>query len=271
MRRRTRVRRPLAMPAATPEARRAFANATDVALALMVVVVAASATIRFSLAADPAAALPVARGVHRAAASLTAVAVLVLTVMALRHRALRAQIGIPAAAALVLTLALSALGVAAGTTPPPLAQFANLFGGIALLALLAWLGGLARGHAEAPLADANTLTRLARFALGFGVVQATLGASLATLWGPSNAIALSAHLLTGLTTAALAIALGIRLAAARIPIGVGLIAAAMLAPVAGTVSALLDLSPFAALVHPLCGAATLALLARFNGRCAARQ
>jgi len=259
------------MPASTPEARRAFASATDVALALMVVVVAASASIRFSLAADPAAALPVARGLHRAAASFTAAAVLVLAILALRDRALRAQIGIPAASALVLTLALSALGVATGTTPPPLAQFANLFGGIALLALLAWLAGLARGHAKAPFADANTFTRLARLALGFGVVQAALGAALATLWTPSNAIALSAHLLTGLTTAALAIALGIRLAAARKSIGVGLVAAAMLAPIAGTVSALLDLSPFAALVHPLCGAATLALLARINGRCAAQR
>jgi hypothetical protein len=45
----------------------------------------------------------------------------------------------------------------------------------------------------------------------------------------------------------------------------------MLAPLAGTVSALLDLAPGAALVHPLLGAATLALIARFDGHCTAQR
>lgn len=257
-----------------PEGRGAFAVATDVALALMFVVVAASATIRFSLAVDPAAALPIARGVHRAAATLTAVAVLVLTILALRRPALRTPLGLPATAALGVTLALSALGVATGTTPPPIAQFANLYGGLMLLALLAWLAGRARGAAAGSLpnaSDADKLTRLARIGLALAVVQGGFGAALATVWEPSDAIALSAHVFTGLAAAALASALGIRLAGAGIPIGLGLIACAMLAPLAGTVSALLDLGPAAALVHPLLGAATLLLLARFDGRCTARQ
>jgi hypothetical protein len=259
------------MPASAPDGRRAFAVATDVALALMFVVVAASATIRFSLAADPAAALPIARGVHRAAATLTAVAVLVLAILALRRPALRAPLGLPAAAALVLTLALSALGVATGTTPAPLAKFGNLFGGLALLGLLAWLAGRASDSTSPALPNPQKLTRLARIALVLGVIQAALGAALATLWDASTVIALSAHVLTGFATAALAFALGIRLAGAGIPIGLGLLAAALLAPLAGTVSALLDLAPGAALVHPLLGAATLALIARFDGHCTARQ
>jgi len=255
------------MPASAPEGRRAFAVATDVALALMFIVVAASAAIRFSIAADPSAALPVARGVHRASATLTAVAVLVLTVLALRRPALRAKFALPTAAALVLTLALSALGVATGTTPPPLAQFANLFGGLALLALLAWLAGRVRGNAGAPLPDARRVTRLARIAIVLGIMQATLGAALATLWEASNAIALSAHGFTGLGAAALAFALGVRLVGAGVPVGFGLIATGILAPLAGTVAALIDLAPMAALVHPLFGAATLALIAQVDGRC----
>jgi len=153
------------MPASPPERRRAFAAAAAVALALMFAVVAASAYIRLSLAADASALLPVARGVHRAAATLTALAVLVLAVLAWRSPGLRARAGIAAGAALLLTLALSALGVATGTTPPAPAQFANLYGGLLLLALLAWLGvdappdldGLARradGWSGAEIAEA---------------------------------------------------------------------------------------------------------------------
>jgi len=235
----------------------------------MFVVVAASAFIRFSLAADASATLPVARGVHRAAASFTAVTVLVLAVLAWRSAALRARFGLAAGAALVLTLALSALGVATGTTPPPAAQFANLFGGLMLLALLAWLSGRVAGDAAQALPDAPKLARLARLGIALGVVQAGLGAAMATLWSPSDAIALSAHVLSGLGAAALAFALGIRLVGAGAPIALGLIAAALAAPIAGSVSALIDLAPAAALAHPLLGAATLALLARLDGRCAA--
>ncbi len=255
------------MSAPPPERRRAFALAVAVALALMFVVVAASAYIRFSLAADPAATLPVARGVHRAAATFTAVAVLVLVVLAWRSAVLRPRFGLAAGAALLLTLALSALGVATGTTPPPAAQFANLFGGLALLALLAWLGGRADGgEAPPPL---EKLGQLARVALALGLAQAALGGALATLWSPSDAIALTLHVLSGLVTAAFAFALGIRLVSAGAPIALGLIGAALAAPLAGTVSALIELAPAVALAHPLLAAATLALLARLDGRCRA--
>jgi len=109
-----------------------------------------------------------------------------------------------------------------------------------------------------------------RIALALGFVQAALGAVLATLARVPDALVLSGHVFTGLATAALAFALGIRLMSAGAPIALGLIGAAFAAPIAGTVSALIDLAPAAALVHPLLGATTLALLARFDGRCSAR-
>ena len=102
--------------------------------------------------------LPIARGIHRASASLTAVAVLVLAVLAWRRAPLRARQGPAAGIALILTLALSALGVATGTTPPPPAQFANLFGGLLLLALLAWLSGRVSAQTATGLQDAAKLS-----------------------------------------------------------------------------------------------------------------
>ncbi len=255
------------MSASPPERQRAFARAALVALLLMFVVVGASAYIRLALAADAAAALPVARGVHRAAATFTAVVVLVLTVLAWRHAALRPRFGLATGVALLLTLALSALGVATGTTPPPPAQFANLFGGLALLALLAWLGGRAAAQSAVPLPETAKLGRLARVGITLGIVQAALGAALATLWSASDPFALSLHVLSGLAAAALAFALGIRLISVGAPIALGLVGAALAAPLAGTVAALIALAPEAALVHPLLGAATLALLARLDGRC----
>lgn len=257
------------MSASPPDRRPAVAVAAGVALALMFVVVAASAFIRLSLAENGAAALPVARGVHRAAASLTAVTVLVLAVLAWRASALRARIGAAAGMALLLTLALSALGVVTGTTPPPAVQFANLFGGLLLLALLAWLGGRATADSNAPLADAAKLERLARIGFALALIQAGLGAALATFWSPPEALALTVHVFFGLSTAALAFALGIRLIGAGAPIALGLIGAGFAAPIAGTVSALIELAPGAALVHPLLGAATLLLLARLDARCSA--
>lgn len=257
------------MSASPPDRRPAFALAAGVALALMCVVVAASAFIRLALAADASATLPFARGVHRAAATFTAVAVLAIAVMAWRDTALRGRFGLAAGAALVLTLALSALGVATGTTPPPTAQFANLFGGLLLLALLAWLSGRAQRAAPRPALD--KLARLSRVALVLGLAQAALGAALATLWSASDAIALTVHVLSGLVVAAFAFALGIQLAGAGVPIALGLIGAALATPLAGSVSALIELSPAAALAHPLLGAATLLLLARLDGRCSALQ
>jgi len=258
------------MPASPPEDRpRRFAVAAAVALALMFIVVAASAYIRLALAENSAATLPVARGLHRAAATFTAVAVLVLAVLAWRSAALRARYGAVAGAALLLTLALSALGVATGTTPPPPAQFANLFGGLLLLALLAWLSGRVTAQSAAALPDAAKLARLARIGFALALVQAGLGAALATFWSPPEALALTVHVLFGLGTAALAFALGIRLVGAGAPIALGLIGAGFAAPIAGTVSALIELAPAAALVHPLLGAATLVLLARLEARCSA--
>jgi Cytochrome oxidase assembly protein len=259
------------MSASLPERPRAFAVAASVALALMFVVVAASAFIRLTLGENSAAPLPVARGVHRAAASLTAVTVLVLALLAWRSRALRARYAASVGAALLLTLALSALGVATGTAPPPAAQFANLFGGLLLLALLAWLGGRIAAQTDALQREFAQLVRLARIGFALAIIQAALGAALATFWSPPEALALTVHVLFGLSTAALAFALGIRLIGAGAPIALGLVGVGFAAPIAGTVSALIDLAPAAALVHPLLGAATLVLLARLDARCSTSQ
>ena len=117
--------------------------------------------------------------------------------------------------------------------------------------------------------DAAKLARLARIGFALALIQAALGAALATFWSPPEALALTVHVLFGLGTAALAFALGIRLIGAGAPIALGLVGAGFAAPIAGTVSALIDLAPAAALGHPLLGAATLVLLARLEARCSA--
>ena len=113
----------------------ALRNLTAASLALVLVVVLASALIRLS-GPELGGLLPVVRGVHRVSASAAALLILAAGWLAWRggRRAL-------AVASVALMLALSALGAATGTSPPPAAQAGNLLGGLALAALLAWLLG----------------------------------------------------------------------------------------------------------------------------------
>ena len=125
------------------------------ALAATLAVVAASAFIR--LAAQPGPAVELARAIHRLSASLVAIFALVLAGVALvERRGISGALG-----ALVLVAFLAVLGPLAGRNPPPAAALANLLGGFALAALLAWL----LGRARAPLAAGARTRRAAALAL----------------------------------------------------------------------------------------------------------
>jgi hypothetical protein len=217
---------------------------------LTLVVVAASAVIRLG-ASELGASMAIARGVHRAAASLAA-----LLVLALFWRALRiAEMRRAAAIAFVLMLALSAVGWATGTQPPPAAALFNQLGGIALAALLAWLAGRAAGG------EAIDERPLARAALLFVSLQVVFGAALVQLGPPLPVALVVAHAVSGLAAAAVGAALGVRLPAR----GAVLLAAAARAPLAGVLSAL----PAPAIVnqagHAAVAALLLAAIARAHG------
>ncbi|TAN51760.1 MAG: hypothetical protein EPN19_11875 [Betaproteobacteria bacterium] len=182
-------------------------NLAGLAAILTLVVVAASAAIRLG-ANELGGAMVIARGVHRAAASLAALLVLGSFWRALRIDALRR----PASAAFVLMLALSVVGWATGIQPPPAAALFNQLGGIALAALLAWIAGRAVRRNGGPPAD----RALAHVALVFAALQIVFGAALVL---PGNALApvlLMAHAVSGLAAAAIGAALGAARGAVRL-------------------------------------------------------
>lgn len=129
--------------ARTPPGPRSALTATSLALVLLVVF--ASAVIRL-LGEDLGGALLVVRGLHRVAASAAA-----LTILAAGWYAWRAGRRAMAVIVVALMLALSALGAATGTEPPPLAAAGNLLGGLLLAALLAWQLGRERRQGGEPL------------------------------------------------------------------------------------------------------------------------
>jgi len=227
---------------------------------LTLVVVAASAAIRLAAEALGDDLVRV-RGVHRIAASLAAILVIAVFVAALRHRRSRPA----ASAALVLMLALSAVGWATGTQPPPAAALFNQLGGVALAALLAWLAGRASTGPSGTEVDRS----LAMTALLFAAMQIVFGALLVLL-GPPLAIALVvAHAVLGLTAAAGGAALGVsvwRTGDGRR--GAGLLLCAALAPLAG-VAVVLPAPAIAIQVgHAAAGALLLVAVAHAHGRMA---
>lgn len=212
--------------------------AAGLGLGLMLVVVLAAAGIRLGIGVAPL------RVVHRAAASLEVVAVLWLGWMAWRARTHR-----PAALiALVLTVFLSAIGIAFGQDPPPAAASANLLGGLALTAVFAWILGAESG--SDPHRRYRGLTPI--LAAVLIVIQLFLGARLAIV--DRFAPALPAH---GLLAIALAALLG-WVGLSRVPgrAGKALFALALATPLAGFTSLHYEYSAAAALVH----AAAAALL-----------
>jgi len=249
------------MRAPSPERHfRAGAVIAAAAWALMLAVVAASAYIRMSPA--PGADVELARGVHRASASLAGLAVLLLASYALWRRAL-----VPGAlAALALTVFLALLGRAAGSAPPPPAAIGNLAGGVALAAALAW----SFGRAVAPWPFAAHERPLALGALAAAVLQIAFGAWMATfLPADQPSLAPWVHAATGIAAAALAAWLGLRLARAELARqGSALIVLAALALATGTASLLLELPTLASLAHPMATVLLLSALAQVVARIA---
>jgi hypothetical protein len=215
-----------------------------VAALLVLAVVAASAAIRNE---ELAAAVAVTRGVHRAAASLAAVAVFALAWLGWRQAPLR----MPIVGALALTIVLSVIGVVTGTEPPRWAALANQVGGIALAALLAWLHG--RATAGAPLS--RSALPLATLAVAVAAIQALGGALLVTLWPGAPVLAFIFHAAGGLAAAVLLAALGPRYAAL-----------AALAPLLGAAAAVSALPGIAQVLHALAAATLLAATAHAHGR-----
>lgn len=199
-------------------------------LALVLVVIAATAAIRLS-SQDLGSYLPVVRGIHRFSASLATL--LILGAAWLAWRGGRKPLALFIVA---VTVFLSVLGAATGIAPPSWAQAGNLLGGLLLAALLAWL----LGEKEPP--DGWLWATVA--------LQACLGAWIAifadTLWTP----VLLVHALLGAALAA---------GAAWIAVKKGALVVVLLAiavPASGAASALFGLPLGAMLVH----SASVALL-----------
>ena len=218
---------------------------TATSLALVLVVVFASAVIRL-LGEDLGGALLVVRGVHRVAASAAALAILAAGWYGWRE-------GRRAMAAIVvaLMLALSALGAATGTEPPPLAAAGNLLGGLALAALLAWQLGRERRRGGEPL-----LHLLAALV----ALQVLAGA-----WNTIFEVETWTLVLVGHGTLGLAISayLAWRALGAR---DWALMAIAAAVPLAGFASALLGTPVLAALAHAAVAALLVVAAAWAHGR-----
>jgi len=228
-----------------PERRLELAAALGLGLVLTVVVAAAG----LRLGAGSGAL----RLVHRVAASLEVIVVLWLGWMAWRIRASRPELFRAALAALLLTAALSVIGILAGQNPPPAGAAANLLGGLALASVFAWIGG-----ALPLLSGYRALTPV----FGLLLVQLALGAWLSIVgrWGA----ALPAHGILALVLAGLLGWLG--LARVRGAAGMALFTLAMAAPLAGFTSLHYEYSAGAALVHAAAAALLLAATAYALGR-----
>lgn len=223
-------------------ARRGIAWLAGTSLLLMLVVLGASAQIRAGPGPEALAAL---RATHRLCASMVALLVTGLAVLAWRDRDLRAA----GTAAFVLMLALSAVGWAAGTAPPPAAAFSNQFGGLALAALLALLCSRARaaGADPGPVAIA---------ALLFALAQAAFGSAIAAFAPDAPPLVGVLHAAAGL--AACAVVAALRTAPAFI--------CALLAPVTGIAAAMPAVATAAPAAHALAAALLLAAAGFAQGR-----
>lgn len=221
----------------------ALRKLTAASLALVLVVVVASAAIRL-FNQDLGALLPVVRGVHRVSASAAALSILAVGWLAWRggRRSL-------AAAVVLLMIGLSVLGAATGTTPPPAAQAGNLLGGLALAAMLAWLLNTKEGISW------NGLVWI-----GLVCIQALLGAWLAIFAEELWSLPLIAHATLGL---ALAAAFAAFVLQAKLFIRI-LLAAAV--PVTGIAAALLGQPLAASLAHAAAVALLIAAAAWAHGR-----
>lgn len=219
----------------------ALRKLTAAGLALVLVVVLASAVIRLG-GEDLGGLLPLVRGAHRVSASAAALAILAAGWLAWREgrRAL-------AAATVALMLALSALGAATGTTPPPPAQAGNLLGGLALAGMLAWL------------LSPHPSSRRTQIFIALLGLQAALGAWLSIFAEELWSLPLIAH-----ATLGLALIGGIVwLASFR---KILLVVLALAVPTTGIAAALLGQPLGASLAHAAAAAFLIAAVAWAHGR-----
>lgn len=218
-------------------------------LALVLAVVLLSAAIRLGQVASPPmeeGMLLVLRGFHRAVASLEVLAAAWLGWFAWRARAERPALALGVSIAVVITVALSVLGIVSGRAPPPAAAAGNLLGGLALAAVFAWvLGGLRRSDGRA-----------AGYAVGGGivllVVQCLLGARLAVFPAAAASPALPAHAMLGILLACGAAWLARRIGPVRYR-AAGF-ALALLVPLAGFTALHFEHSAAAAFAHAIVAA-----------------
>ena len=210
-------------------------------LGLVLVVVLASAGIRLGAEAFPHEAIQVLRGVHRTAASLEALVVLLLLWTAWRSRLVLAIAG--------LTLLLSIVGVLAGRNPPAGAALVNVVGGLSLAACFSMLlKTMARGQVAEPgnaLQGNVVLTPVYFFPLL--ALQALLGAIASVLVKEVVSFTVLVHALLGT-----ALAVFIARAALHMDrplLRLGLVLLALVVPAAGFGAALFGLPWGGALAH----------------------
>lgn len=193
-----------------PDASLALRRTAMLCVALMAVVVVASAFLRHlgatsALQAAWASELALARQVHRVAATLALLGAVGLVVMARRTR-LRVA---PAWSLLGVGLLLSVVGIAGGPSRAPPVVLVNLIGGLAMLALSVWL---------ASDRSRRGVGRAAWILLGVVALQAAAGA-LASANAPPDCVALTGcsayalvHRAGGVLLALVLIVFGVRIA-----------------------------------------------------------
>ncbi|MER1966809.1 COX15/CtaA family protein [Castellaniella sp. GW247-6E4] len=214
-------------------------------------------------AGPQAAAAPAARTAHRTAASAVLLLVLAMLIIALGPRPALWAEGRIALGLLGLALSLAALGFWAGASARPAVMLGNLLGGFAMFALGTRLASTtmrppARDGRRAPSAP------WIRLAILLVLAQAALG-GLASADAGGAAVAV-AHRAAGLALAALLLTLSWRAwrRGAR-AVAAGLAGLSIALAVLGLVLVTLDAPLALALMHNLCAALLLALLASVPG------
>ncbi|HEX6528215.1 MAG TPA: hypothetical protein VF004_00255 [Burkholderiales bacterium] len=216
--------------------------AAGLGLALVFLVVVAAAGIRLDTG------IPGLRIVHRIAASLEVVVVLWLAWMAWRRPAVQLALG--------LTAVLSVVGIVGGQQPPAALVAVNLFGGLALAGVFAWILGKSGSEPDFRQRAAEGNRALTPIFLFLLALQVALGAWLTIV--EVYSAALPAHGMLAIVLSALLVwrAWGNRL----------LVALALAAPLAGFSALHYEYSPLAALLHAAAAAALLAAATHAAGR-----